>query len=252
MDRRDLLKMIAAATGVAMVGGDLWAADLKSADAGKALFTQSDIAFLDEIAETILPKTSTPGAKDAGCAAVMAVMVTDCYELKFQTVFFEGLKTIKALAKKQFSQDFMQLTAAQKRSKTAPTKLMPVQKPPAQFLQQRPAMQQWMHRQCVFGHIGFDSSLVPIGQRVDLQAALLDLDDPTRVVGRLREPLLSPDENERAGYVPNVVYSCGGLIYRGTLILPYGFSDCATRIARVDVEALLGRMTPTRTRAELK
>ena len=114
MDRRDLLKMIAAATGVAMVGGDLWAADLKSTDAGKALFTQSDIAFLDEIAETILPKTSTPGAKDAGCGAVMAVMVTDCYELKYQTVFFEGLKTIKALAKQQFGKDFMQLTAAQK------------------------------------------------------------------------------------------------------------------------------------------
>ena len=114
MDRRDLLKMIAAATGVAMVGGDLWAADLKSADAGKELFTQSDIAFLDEIAETILPKTSTPGAKDAGCGAVMAVMVADCYELKYQTVFFEGLKTIKALAKKQFGKDFMQLTAAQK------------------------------------------------------------------------------------------------------------------------------------------
>lgn len=114
MDRRDLLKMIAAATGVAMVGGDLWAADLKSADAGKALFTQSDVAFLDEIAETILPKTSTPGAKDAGCGAVMAVMVADCYELKYQTVFFEGLKTIKALSKQQFSKDFMQLTAAQK------------------------------------------------------------------------------------------------------------------------------------------
>lgn len=114
MDRRDLLKMIAAATGVAMVGGDLWAADLKSADAGKALFTQSDVAFLDEIAETILPKTSTPGAKEAGCGAVMAVMVADCYELKYQTVFFEGLKTIKALAKQQFSKDFMQLTAAQK------------------------------------------------------------------------------------------------------------------------------------------
>ncbi len=114
MDRRDLLKMIAAATGMAMVGGDLWAADLKSADAGKALFTSSDIAFLDEIAETILPKTSTPGAKDAGCGAVMAVMVADCYELQYQTVFFEGLKTIKALAKKQFGKDFMQLTAAQK------------------------------------------------------------------------------------------------------------------------------------------
>lgn len=114
MDRRDLLKMIAAATGIAMVGGDLWAADLKSADAGKALFTQSDIAFLDEIAETILPKTSTPGAKDAACGAMMAVMVADCYELKYQTVFFEGLKTIKALAKQQFGNDFMQTTAAQK------------------------------------------------------------------------------------------------------------------------------------------
>jgi hypothetical protein len=114
MDRRDLLKMIAAATGMAMVGGDLWAADLKSADAGKALFTQTDIAFLDEIAETILPKTDTPGAKEAGCGAAMAVMVADCYDLPQQTIFFEGLKTIKALAKKQFGKDFMQLTAAQK------------------------------------------------------------------------------------------------------------------------------------------
>lgn len=114
MDRRDLLKMIAAATGMAMVGGDLWAADQKSADAGKALFTQTDIAFLDEIAETILPKTNTPGAKDAGCGAMMAVMVADCYDLPQQTIFFEGLKSIKALAKKQFGKDFMQLTAAQK------------------------------------------------------------------------------------------------------------------------------------------
>jgi len=114
MDRRDVLKMIAAATGMAMIGGDLWAAGLTSADAGKALFTASDIAFMDEIAETILPKTTTPGAKDAACGAMMAVMVADCYELKYQTVFFDGLKTIKALAKQQFAKDFMQLTAAQK------------------------------------------------------------------------------------------------------------------------------------------
>lgn len=114
MDRRDLLKMIAAATGMAMVGGDLWAADLKSADAGKVLFTQSDIAFLDEIAETILPKTTTPGAKDAACGATMAVMVADCYDLKSQTVFFEGLKTLKALSKQKFGKDFMQLTASQR------------------------------------------------------------------------------------------------------------------------------------------
>ena len=114
MDRRDVLKMIAAVTGMALVGGDVWAAGLKSTDAGKALFNQADIAFMDEIAETILPKTTTPGAKDAACGAMMAVMVADCYELKYQTVFFEGLKTIKALAKKQFGKDFMQLTAPQK------------------------------------------------------------------------------------------------------------------------------------------
>ncbi|WP_215397418.1 gluconate 2-dehydrogenase subunit 3 family protein [Rheinheimera oceanensis] len=114
MDRRDLLKMIAAATGMAMVGGDVWAAGVKSADAGTALFTAADIAFMDEIAETILPKTTTPGAKDAACGAMMAVMVADCYELKYQTVFFDGLKTIKNLAKQQFGKDFMQLSAAQK------------------------------------------------------------------------------------------------------------------------------------------
>jgi hypothetical protein len=114
MDRRDLLKMIAAVTGMAMVGGDLWAAGAKSADAGTALFTAADIAFMDEIAETILPKTTTPGAKDAACGAMMAVMVADCYELKYQTVFFDGLKTIKNLAKQQFGKDFMQLSAAQK------------------------------------------------------------------------------------------------------------------------------------------
>lgn len=114
MDRRDVLKMIAAATGMAMIGGDLWAAGLTSADAGKALFAPSDIAFMDEIAETILPKTTTPGAKDAACGAMMAVMVADCYELKYQAVFFDGLKQIKASAKQQFDKDFMQLSAVQK------------------------------------------------------------------------------------------------------------------------------------------
>ena len=85
-----------------------------------------------------------------------------------------------------------------------------------------------------------------------ISAILLDLDDPTRVLAAYPGPLISPQEDERSGYVPNVVYSCGGLIYRGTLVLPYGISDCATRIARVDVNALLGRMEPARSRAELR
>lgn len=88
-------------------------------------------------------------------------------------------------------------------------------------------------------------------RRYVISAILLDLNDPSRVIGAYPGPLVAPQEDERSGYVPNVVYSCGGLIYRGTLVLPYGISDCATRIARIDVEQLLTRMEPTRARAEV-
>jgi predicted GH43/DUF377 family glycosyl hydrolase len=74
-------------------------------------------------------------------------------------------------------------------------------------------------------------------------ALLLDLDDPTRVIGDLGEPLLCPTEEERDGYVPNVVYSCGGLLNGDQLLLPYGASDASIRFAFVDVPALLSRMT---------
>ena len=73
-------------------------------------------------------------------------------------------------------------------------------------------------------------------------AALLDLEDPTRVIKRLREPLLSPEGNEREGYVPNVVYSCGSLIHGGQLILPYAMSDKATAIASIPLTDLLAAM----------
>ena len=89
-------------------------------------------------------------------------------------------------------------------------------------------------------------------RRYVIGAILLDLQDPTKVIATYPGPLIAPQEDERNGYVPNVVYSCGGLIYRGTLVLPYGVSDCATRIARINVDALLGHMAPTRSRAVLK
>jgi predicted GH43/DUF377 family glycosyl hydrolase len=76
-------------------------------------------------------------------------------------------------------------------------------------------------------------------------AALLDLDDPARVIGRLHEPLLSPDENERAGYVPNVVYSCGALVHAGLLVIPYSMSDYATTFATVPLADVLAAMQPT-------
>jgi len=77
-----------------------------------------------------------------------------------------------------------------------------------------------------------------------LGAALLDLRDPTKVLGRLREPLLSAEGNEREGYVPNVVYSCGALLHDGNVILPYAMSDLATAIVSVPLDELLAMLLP--------
>lgn len=76
-------------------------------------------------------------------------------------------------------------------------------------------------------------------RRYCIGAALLDLDDPTRVIGRLREPLLCPEGIDREGYVPNVVYSCGSLIHGSHLILPYAMSDKATAIISIQLDDLL-------------
>ncbi len=73
-------------------------------------------------------------------------------------------------------------------------------------------------------------------------ALLLDLDDPSKVLGELSEPLLRPEADERDGYVPNVVYSCGALRYRETLVLPYGCSDSSIRLAFVDLPQLLEQL----------
>jgi predicted GH43/DUF377 family glycosyl hydrolase len=74
-------------------------------------------------------------------------------------------------------------------------------------------------------------------------ATLLDLKDPARVIGQTTEPLLVPTGRERFGYVPNVVYSCGGMIHGRNLVLPYAMSDLATSIAVIDVRQLLDSLT---------
>jgi len=76
-------------------------------------------------------------------------------------------------------------------------------------------------------------------RRYCIGAMLLDLNDPLKIIGRLREPLLAPTSAEREGYVPNVVYSCGGLIFRERLYLPYAMSDEATSVAVVPLHPLL-------------
>ncbi len=73
-------------------------------------------------------------------------------------------------------------------------------------------------------------------------AFVLDRDDPTKVIGRLREPLIKQNEEEREGYVPNVVYSCGSLVHRGRLIIPYGMSDYATTFATLPLDEVLDAM----------
>jgi predicted GH43/DUF377 family glycosyl hydrolase len=73
-------------------------------------------------------------------------------------------------------------------------------------------------------------------------AFLLDRDDPAKVIGRLREPLLKPTQSEREGYVPNVVYTCGALLHQGELIIPYGLADHATGFATVPLNEVIAAM----------
>ena len=73
-------------------------------------------------------------------------------------------------------------------------------------------------------------------------AILLDLEKPTKIIARLDEPLLTPNDKEREGYVPNVVYSCGSIIHNNNLIIPYAMSDINSGIAVVDVKELINSM----------
>ena len=81
-------------------------------------------------------------------------------------------------------------------------------------------------------------------RRYVISAILLDLDHPERVIAQLPGTLLEPDETEREGYVPNVLYSCGGLVHAGLLWLPYGASDARVGFATVGVSGLLGGHDP--------
>jgi len=79
-------------------------------------------------------------------------------------------------------------------------------------------------------------------RRYVLGASLLKLDDPGIEIGRLKEPLLIPNSDEREGYVPNVLYSCGSIIHNGKLIIPYGVSDSSTAFAEVDLADLINKL----------
>ena len=118
MNRRELLKMVAAATGGVVIGGEFFLAGCKNPDAGigtSNTFTESDITFLDEVAETIFPKTSTPGAKDAKVGQYMTVFVNDCYDQQQQDSFHAGMKSLNDACKKMHGHDFMKAEPAHRK-----------------------------------------------------------------------------------------------------------------------------------------
>jgi len=106
MDRRELLKMIAALTGSTVIGGELFLAGCTPGAKADTGFTLSNIALLDEAGETIIPATSTPGAKAAKVGEFMKIIVTDCYPPASREAFINGMsqleKDCKAMHKKSF------------------------------------------------------------------------------------------------------------------------------------------------------
>ncbi len=111
MNRRDLLKFITAATGTALIGGSGLLAGCATRDAQPGYtFTDTKIALLDEIAETILPRTDTPGAKDAEVGKFMSVYVNDCYTPDEQATFHQGLAEFEKNCLIEFQRDFTALT----------------------------------------------------------------------------------------------------------------------------------------------
>lgn len=80
-------------------------------------------------------------------------------------------------------------------------------------------------------------------RRYSLGAVLLDLDEPTKVIGRLPSPYIEPEQGEEFGYVPNVVYSCGSMVHEGNLITPFGFADTGISFGVVPLDDLLAEMS---------
>lgn len=116
MNRRDALERVALIMGGTIIGGAAFLQGCKSSDTKVAGFslTKDEIAFLDEVAETIIPTTNTPGAKAAKVGAFMHTMVKDCYVAEDQKIFLEGITKIEDASKKKFNKSFMETAAAEK------------------------------------------------------------------------------------------------------------------------------------------
>lgn len=112
MNRRELIRTISILTGAAFVGGDLFLAGCKGSS--EQLFDQNDKLFFDEVAETILPGTNTPGAKDAKVGAFIALYASDCYDTAEQQILKKGIKLLNEASQKMYRAAFVKLPAEQK------------------------------------------------------------------------------------------------------------------------------------------
>jgi len=115
MDRREAVKYISLIMGSAMVGGTVLINGCRQSPSGKeGFFSDNEISFLDEIGETIIPTTDSPGAKAAKIGAFMSVMVNDIYDEAEQQIFIAGMTAIQEQSLSRFERDFMQLSSAEK------------------------------------------------------------------------------------------------------------------------------------------
>jgi Gluconate 2-dehydrogenase subunit 3 len=115
MNRREALSRVALIMGGTVLGAEAFLSGCTTGATGLK-FSQDDISFLNEIAETILPATDTPGAKEAKVGEFMTVIVKDCYETKDQTAFMAGMKKLNEASTKANGKTFMQVTAEQRHS----------------------------------------------------------------------------------------------------------------------------------------
>lgn len=114
MNRRELLKQIAILTGGVVIGSEVFLTGCKSGPATEAGFTPANISLLDEVGETILPQTSSPGAKAARIGEFMKTIVNDCYEEKEQKWFTEGIVSLEKACRKETGKSFMDCTAQER------------------------------------------------------------------------------------------------------------------------------------------
>lgn len=114
MDRRELLKMVALLTGGVVIGGEVFLTGCKTGAKTEPGFTAANISLLDEVGETILPATSSPGAKAAQVGEFMKVFVTDCYTEKQQQAFTKGIADLDEACDKMHGKSFMKCTPQQR------------------------------------------------------------------------------------------------------------------------------------------